>query len=52
MDGDRNLTIESIEKFAAGLKLNKQEREFFHHLVLFNQAESHQEKDAHFSRTA
>lgn len=48
MDGDRNLTKDSIQKFAKTLKLNKQETEFFSLLVQFNQAKSHEEKDKHY----
>ena len=45
MDGERNLSPESIEKFIVGLKLNKQEAEYFRHLVLFNQAEKTEQKN-------
>src|SRR3989338_9919808 len=38
MEGKRNLSPESIEKFAKGLKLNKNEADFFRRLVLLNQA--------------
>ncbi len=40
MDGDRNLTAESLEKFMVGLELNKQEQTFFRNLVLMNQAKT------------
>lgn len=50
MDGDRNLTPESTEQMALGLELNKQETEFFNRLVLYNQADTHDEKDYHYTR--
>lgn len=50
MDGDRNLTEGSLEKFARGLKLNKQEQEFFRNLVFFNQAKTHQGKDTYYKK--
>ena len=48
MQGKRNLTEESTAKVARALSLHKQEGEFFRNLVLFNQAETHEEKDIHF----
>lgn len=48
MDGIRNLTAESTAKFALGLKLNKQETEFFKNLVLYSQARTHEEKNRHY----
>src|SRR5687767_5975132 len=42
--GQRNLTKDSAEKFAKGLKLSKEEKEFFKNLVFFNQASNHEEK--------
>lgn len=48
MDGVRNLTEESIGKFAAGLKLNKQETEFFKSLVFYTQAKTHEEKNRRY----
>lgn len=50
MDGKRNLSQEGIDKFARALKLSKEETEFFEHLVLFNQAETAQEKNRHYER--
>jgi len=38
IDGQRNLSAESVEKFVAALRLNNAEGEFFHHLVRFTQA--------------
>ena len=48
MDGDRNLTEESITRFVSALELNKQEEEFFRNLVLFNQAKSHAKKNLYY----
>lgn len=48
MDGDRNLTEESLGKFSAGLNLNKQEQEFFRNLVFFTQAKTHEQKDYYY----
>lgn len=50
MDGDRNLTEESLAKFVIGLDLNKQEQDFFRNLVFFNQAKTHEEKDLYYHR--
>jgi uncharacterized protein (TIGR02147 family) len=43
--GKRNLTEESLGKIMTGLKLNKQEQEFFRNLVYLNQAKSNEEKN-------
>lgn len=48
MDGDRNLTENSLPKFMKGLGFNKQEQEFFRNLVFFNQAETHEKKDYYY----
>ena len=40
MEGERNLTEESIEKFVKGLRLKKTEAEYFRILVRFNQTKS------------
>jgi uncharacterized protein (TIGR02147 family) len=45
--GERNLTLKSIEKFSAAIKLNKEEAQFFKNLVLFNQATTADEKHFH-----
>lgn len=45
MDGERNLTEESLNRFAKAFDLNKQEHEFFKNLVLFNQAQTPEAKD-------
>lgn len=50
MDGDRNLTEESLPTFMKGLKLNKQEQDFFRNLVFFNQAKNHDQKDFYYQR--
>lgn len=50
MTAQRNLTSESLEKFVQGLQLNKQESEYFRHLVHLNQSVSHEEKDQHYQR--
>lgn len=50
MDGERNLTEESVTRFSSGLGLNKQEEEFFRNLVFFNQAKTHQTKDYYYQR--
>ena len=48
IEGKRNLAKESISKVAGALELNKRDEEYFRNLVLFNQAESIQEKTACF----
>ncbi len=50
MEGDRNLTEDSLPPFMTGLGLNKQEQEFFRNLVFFNQAKSHERKDFYYQR--
>lgn len=50
MDGDRNLTEESLEKFCKALDLNHQEEYFFTNLVFFNQARNHERKDYFYRR--
>ncbi len=50
MDGKRNLTEESLVKCLNGLELNKQERDFFRNLVTFNQAKTHEAKNAAYQR--
>jgi uncharacterized protein (TIGR02147 family) len=44
IEGQRNLSASSVEKFIAGLRLNKSEGEFFHHLVRFTQARNPSER--------
>ena len=50
MDGSRNLTEESLAKFASGLRLSRPEAEFFRNLVFFTQAKSHDEKNLFYKR--
>lgn len=50
MDGERNLTEASLQKFMIGLHLNKQEQDFFRNLVFFNQAKTHEAKDAYYQK--
>lgn len=50
VDGERNLTENSIVKFAKGLELNKTETDFFRNLVNFCQAKSHEEKDYYYQK--
>jgi len=52
MDGDRNLGIESVPKFADALGLTGAEREFFADLVAFDQAADSTEKNRAFERIA
>lgn len=42
IQGERNLTNESIEKFIQVLKFNEEQSHFFRNLVHFNQAKNHQ----------
>ena len=50
IEGQRNLTPKSVDKFAAALGLNTQESSFFSELVSFNQASTPAEKNRHFER--
>jgi len=50
MDGQRNLTVNSIQKLIRTLKLYRQEAEFFESLVLFNQAKDSHEKNEFYER--
>src|SRR6185295_1235466 len=50
MDGKRNLSPESIAKFAAALELNQEEEEFFTNLVHLNQAVNTDQKRFHAGR--
>ncbi len=49
MNGARNLSIKTIEKFAEGLKLSTKEKKYFELLVLFNQTNDLQTKAKYFS---
>jgi|WetSurMetagenome_2_1015567.scaffolds.fasta_scaffold54806_3 uncharacterized protein (TIGR02147 family) len=44
LKGERNLTLAATIKLARALKLNKRERDYFQAMVLFCQAENHEEK--------
>lgn len=48
MDGDRNLSEESLQKFIVGLKLNKQEQDFFRNIVFYSQSKEHTQKDRYY----
>lgn len=48
MNGEKNLSIQSIPKVAKGLKLGKHETSFFMSLVKFNQARSMDERNTAF----
>jgi uncharacterized protein (TIGR02147 family) len=48
IDGKRNLSRKTIEKFIKGLGLKEKEAVFFRNLVLFNQAKSSLEKQEHY----
>ena len=50
MDGERNLTEASLAKFLVGLKLNKQEQDFFANLVHFNQSKTAAETNIYYQR--
>ncbi|MDO8643998.1 MAG: TIGR02147 family protein [bacterium] len=50
MNGQRNLTPDSLAKCIKGLGLNKQEQDFFENLVLFNQGKDLAEKDLYYKR--
>jgi uncharacterized protein (TIGR02147 family) len=52
MDGDRNLSSDSIDKFAKALKLDREGKRFFADLVAFEQAEDVHERNEAFERVA
>jgi uncharacterized protein (TIGR02147 family) len=52
IEGKRNLSAESINKFANALKLKGQEKRFFRNLVEFCQAESVEDKNKAFDKVA
>jgi len=52
IDGERNLTGESVQRFADALKLSPAEQRFFDHLVSFNQADTAEEKNQAFEAIA
>ena len=50
IDGQRNISNDSVERFAHALKLNASEQRFFADLVAFNQASTEVEKNVAFER--
>lgn len=50
MNGEKNLSSQSIPKVASGLRLGKHETEFFIGLVNFNQAETQENRDSAFAQ--
>jgi uncharacterized protein (TIGR02147 family) len=50
IDGQRNLTPSSVERFAEALALGPRETAFFRELVGFNQAASPAQKNEHYER--
>jgi uncharacterized protein (TIGR02147 family) len=50
IEGKRNLTQETVAKVAAALKLDEKAREYFEHLVFFNQAKTVKEKSRYFDK--
>ncbi len=48
MDGRRNMTSNSIAKFARGFGLSQKERDFFENLVFMNQAASHEQRNHYY----
>lgn len=50
MNGEKNLSTQSIPKVASGLRLGKHETEFFISLVEFNQAETSDDRDEAFNK--
>jgi len=47
--GERNLTYKTIQSFIAGLDLKRENAKYFENLVLYNQAETHDEKIKYLS---
>jgi len=50
MDSQRNLSESGIQKFSNALKLNKNQSEYFYHLVFMNQSNLDHEKEAHYKK--
>ncbi|MFZ5563221.1 MAG: TIGR02147 family protein, partial [Thermodesulfobacteriota bacterium] len=50
INGQRNLSNESVAKITRGFGLKKQERDFFENMVFMNQAKSHEEKDHYYKK--
>lgn len=49
-EGQRNLSVQALEKFIKALHLNGNQAEYFRNLVLMNQADNDLEKDAYLKR--
>lgn len=47
IDGDRNLTEATVDKFAKALKFTKQETSYFKALVFLNQSQTTEEREKH-----
>src|SRR5262245_51414124 len=52
IDGKRNLTLQTIHRFAKAFGMSKADADFFENLVLFNQAQSVEEKNRFYERIA
>ena len=50
MNGKRNLSHKTIQRFGKALDLSKNEQAYFENLVLFNQCETDAEKEFYFDR--
>jgi uncharacterized protein (TIGR02147 family) len=50
VDGQRNLTADMAERFAAACGLTKDAASYFKDLVAFNQARNNRERNAHYAR--
>jgi uncharacterized protein (TIGR02147 family) len=50
IDGKRNISMASIERFIPALELKKREASYFRELVLFNQAKTEKERSKYFTR--
>ncbi len=50
MRGDRNLSLEGAGKLSDFFRFSEKQSEYFHALVLFNQAETTSAKELHFAR--
>jgi uncharacterized protein (TIGR02147 family) len=49
IDGQRNLTKDSVFKFCKAMRLNKKECDYFENLVFFNQSKTLDEKNAYLA---
>jgi uncharacterized protein (TIGR02147 family) len=50
VDGERNLSKESVFRFSKALGLNKKEGDYFENLVFFNQSHTLEEKNAYLTK--